>query len=317
MQHYSLVKTARSAHERCFVCNRSRERLHQVHGDSIVFAYQRFQILIKPHARLCGRHLDTTGRIQKDIFSTIPTTLQYTDRTLVSVLDVYSRYLVDNCGIFDRFRNADFLEEEYFKKITGLSKSEFLVLSRYIKNSSIKDSKGRTKEQLIAIYLYWARKGIDQVSLSMLKSNCSQQEISHYLDQIRVAFNRDFVPIFLGAKSKPRDFFIKCNTSASKILYSLSQNDLLIIADGTYTRLEKSFCNDFQYYTWSQQKYQTLIKPFVICCADGYIIDIYGPFQANQNDAKIFKYVLETDNDLKDILIPKKTVIILDRGNNF
>ena len=103
----------------------------------------------------------------------------------------------------------------------------------------------------------------------------------------------------------------------SKILYSLSQNDLLIIADGTYTRLEKSFCNDFQYYTWSQQKYQTLIKPFVICCADGYIIDIYGPFQANQNDAKIFKYVLETDNDLKDILIPKKTVIILDRGNNF
>ena len=40
---------------------------------------------------------------------------------------------------------------------------------------------GRTKEQLIAIYRYWFAKGIDQSSLTMLKSNTSQQQISHYL----------------------------------------------------------------------------------------------------------------------------------------
>ena len=152
--------------------------------------------------------------------------------------------------------------------------------------------------------MYWVRKGIEQVSLAMLKTNCTQQEISHYLRQIRVAINKDFVPNFLGAKSRSRGFFLTRNTIASKILYSLDPNALFIVADGTYTRLEKSFSNDFQYFSWSQQKYQSLIKPFLICCADGYIIDIYRPFQANQNDAAIFKYILETDTDLKDILLP-------------
>ena len=57
-----------------------------------------------------------------------------------------------------------------------------------------------------------------------------------------------------------------------------------------------------------------LIKPFIICCADGYIIDCYGAFQANQNDAKIFDYILRTDQDLLRILKPNKTFVFLDRG---
>ena len=57
-----------------------------------------------------------------------------------------------------------------------------------------------------------------------------------------------------------------------------------------------------------------LIKPFLICCADGYIIDCYGPFQANLNDAKIFDYVLKTDPNLMELLLPNKTFAFLDRG---
>jgi hypothetical protein len=58
-----------------------------------------------------------------------------------------------------------------------------------------------------------------------------------------------------------------------------------------------------------------LVKPFIITCADGYFIDCYGPFQANQNDASIFEYILESDRDLLSILEPNKTVLFLDRGN--
>ena len=57
-----------------------------------------------------------------------------------------------------------------------------------------------------------------------------------------------------------------------------------------------------------------LIKPFLICCADGYIIDCYGPFQANYNDAKIFEYILKTDEELLKLLVPNKTYSFLDRG---
>jgi hypothetical protein len=41
--------------------------------------------------------------------------------------------------------------------------------SKYINN--IRDSAGRTKEQLIAIYRYWLKKGSDQTTEAMLKSN--------------------------------------------------------------------------------------------------------------------------------------------------
>ena len=53
-----------------------------------------------------------------------------------------------------------------------------------------------------------------------------------------------------------------------------------------------------------------------MCCADGYFIDCYGPFPANMNDAQIFRYVLNTDNDLNKLFTPKeKIVFFLDRGD--
>ena len=91
-----------------------------------------------------------------------------------------------------------------------------------------------------------------------------------------------------------------------KTLHNLKQDELAVICDGTYTRLEKSSNNDFQYRSWSVQKSDSLIKPFIICCADGYIIDCYGPFQASDNDAVILKYILENDTDLLKILKPEK-----------
>ena len=42
-------------------------------------------------------------------------------------------------------------------------------------------------------------------------------------------------------------------------------------------------------------------QPFLICCADGYIIDCYGPFPANKNDSSILNYILKTDPDLEKL----------------
>ncbi|RNA34715.1 transposable element tcb1 transposase [Brachionus plicatilis] len=39
------------------------------------------------------------------------------------------------------------------------------------------------------------------------------------------------------------------------------------------------------------QKKDSLVKPFLICCADGWIIDCYGPIKANKNDASILDYI--------------------------
>lgn len=126
----------------------------------------------------------------------------------------------------------------------------------------------------------------------MFKNKTSQQQISNYLKQIRIAMNESFVPQFLGIK-QPREFFLKHNTPASIILYELKSDDLVVVVDATYTRIEKSANIKFQYKSYSQQKMDNLIKPFIICCADGYIIDCHGPFSANENDASIFEQILQ------------------------
>ena len=57
-------------------------------------------------------------------------------------------------------------------------------------------------------------------------------------------------------------------------------------------------------------------KPFIICCAHGYIVDYYGPFPANDNDSKILNYILETDEELKKLLVPNKTLFLIDRDTD-
>ena len=56
-----------------------------------------------------------------------------------------------------------------------------------------------------------------------------------------------------------------------------------------------------------------MLKPFVICAADGTIIDIYGLYGANDNDAIILTNILKTDKDLQELIKPKD-VVLLDRG---
>ena len=56
-----------------------------------------------------------------------------------------------------------------------------------------------------------------------------------------------------------------------------------------------------------------MVKPFVICTTDGFIVDIYGLYEANKNDAKILSEIFKTSNDLRDILKPDD-IFVVDRG---
>ena len=161
---------------------------------------------------------------------------------------------------FDQFREMQYLEEDHCKDITGWTKTEFIKFADYITN--VKNSQKRTKEQLIALYRYWLRTGIDHKSLaSKFSVNTKQYQISEYLAQIRIAIMKDFVPHYLGAR-KERDFFLNFNTLMTHKLHDLPTDHLVIVADGTYCRIEKSKNNDFQYKTYSKQKCASLINHF-------------------------------------------------------
>jgi len=302
----------------CFVCKK-QNGLHQIKSESIISAYKNNALLIQKDTRSCKKNFDSNGHLYYEDFINIRKARILLEKSPVELIDLcltkaekLETQPNDTCGIFDKFKDIASLDETLCLKITGWNRKDFVRFSTYIKN--VRDTAGRTKDQLVAIYRYWLMKGLDQTTLSLLKCNSSQQQISHYLSTIRKALNDDVVPLLLGA-DKGKDFFINHNTASVKILHSFKQNTLAIIADGTYTRLEKSSNNEFQYVSYSLQKSTNLIKPFILCCADGYFIDCYGPFTANNNDADILKYILATDEHLKELLEPAESIFFfLDRG---
>ena len=94
---------------------------------------------------------------------------------------------------------------------------------------------------------------------------------------------KDFVPVFLGANHQPREKWIEYNTSLSKQLFDLNENQLCLIADGTYLYCQKSSNNKIQQILHSVQKGRALIEPFIVSTTNGYIVDAYGPFSAKDH----------------------------------
>ena len=98
-----------------------------------------------------------------------------------------------------------------------------------------------------------------------------------------------------------------------KELHDLSDDQLALIADGTYLYCEKSFNNLIQRKLYSSQKKRPLIKPFVICASNGCIVDVFGPYPAVDNDAKIIEDILANNKAFRELLLPND-LLILDRG---
>lgn len=74
-------------------------------------------------------------------------------------------------------------------------------------------------------------KGITQETL--FKNKTSQQQICQYLNSIRIAINKEFVPLYLAPNHKPREFFFNHNTKTALIVH-LKKDELFVVADATY-----------------------------------------------------------------------------------
>lgn len=306
----TFLSTTFGSNRRCFICRRSTKRLHRVSKETIKEAFLKHKIIITNHARCCTYHLDNNLELRKDEYQKIPTKKKPHNSQFIMMLENISP---PQQSVFSAFRDIENVDEKHCFEITGWSKIQFANFSSYI--SSINNSEGRSKDELIALYRYWLRKGVQQSTLAkMFGKKTSQQQISHYLEQIRVAINKDFVPFFLGAK-RGKNYFLKHNNKMVQELHKLDSDILVFIADGSYCRCEKSSNNDVQYKTYSGQKGDLLMKPFLICCPDGEFIDCYGMYPANDNDASILADILENDSDLRRICEPGKTMAFLDRGN--
>jgi predicted transcriptional regulator len=61
----------------------------------------------------------------------------------------------------------------------------------------MRSSNQRTIFQALAVYLFWLKTGLDQMTITAI-FGLSQQDVSRYLQQIREGLMKDFVPNYLG-----------------------------------------------------------------------------------------------------------------------
>ena len=76
---------------------------------------------------------------------------------------------------------------------------------------SLRDSKLRSRDQVLAVYLFWLKTGMNQQVIMAYFGIDSQQEISRYCKQARKSMEKDFLPKFIAAQHKSREEWISHN----------------------------------------------------------------------------------------------------------
>ncbi|CAH2100547.1 unnamed protein product [Euphydryas editha] len=127
----------------------------------------------------------------------------------------------------------------------------------------------------------------------------------------------DFVPQYLGFSHLRREQVAARNSYIADHIFSepdapAAQKPAITIADATYIYTQKSSNYLFQKDTYSLHKHRNLLKPFILCASDGYIIDVRGPYSATTNDATIMNDLLN-ETEFNDFY-KENDVFILDRG---
>lgn len=70
-----------------------------------------------------------------------------------------------------------------------------------------------------------------------------------------------------------------------------TDTEAIIVCDGTYIYIEKSWNYEFQRKSYSMHKSRPLLKPLILTSTTGYILELIGLFYGNsaKNDANIIK----------------------------
>lgn len=167
--------------------------------------------------------------------------------------------------------------------------------------------------QGLVIFLFKLRTGNSNRMIASVFNIDNEQSISEYSASIVKSFEKDVLPFRFGLNFVNRvDLIQNHTTEIAKRLFDVHDN-LILICDGTYARHQKCTNNEYQRKSFSGQKKVPLCKPFTTCTTDGYIVDMLGPYLANENDANILKILIEDSNDLCRIL-ERNDVFVLDRG---
>lgn len=175
---------------------------------------------------------------------------------------------------------------------TGLSLTQFDKLFNELPTLRRFFPKNTGKAKLaLLMYLTRLRQG-DRYNRIYANYNIGQKAGRQYIVKCRIALESDFVPKNLGLNTISRESLLANITDMANNLFLENKKDqAVVIADGTYIYCNKTQNFSKQRELYSVQKKRPLFKPMVLVTTNGRILDVFGPYKATTNDAKILKLV--------------------------
>ncbi|XP_026737081.1 uncharacterized protein LOC113500467 [Trichoplusia ni] len=298
--YYRAVETE----NRCFVegCRRrERNRITNTMRKQLLKMYNYY---VPANNRLCDIHLTCTSwDFLNDISDNIINTF-----SAHQIKDMFSLKEAD-CNILD-FENIECMEDHIFYHWVGFNKDQF----RQILNEVPQFLNLKNGSLILAAYLIKLRTGDSDDRLSTLLQ-IPKTTLVTQLGKARSLLYDYFVPHHLGLNHINKQQIIERNLLIPNELFGWHNSEVkpIVVLDGTYVYVQKSSNYKYQKKTYSLHKYQNLVKPFLIVCTDGYIIDVWGPYPATTSDAEIIKKEFGNESLLRQYF-ESGDAFILDRG---
>lgn len=253
----------------------------------------RVQIVHSKEIKLCPEHLN-----ENSLRTLLATAIHsFTADHLNDMIEL---------GFKKTFGSVENCDDEFFRIWIGLSKIQVVEFLDELPSLIIK-----RRELALLCYLAKLRSGAANEKIAIV-FGLTRSTMERYMNVVRMAIKIDFVPQHMGFIHLSREDLKLHGTVTSDILFA-AQNEVVTIWDGTYIYVQKSQNYAFQRKCYSCQKKRPLVKPMISVAPDGYILEIYGPYPATDNDASILKKILSSDCS-PVFFLEKKDVFILDRG---
>lgn len=260
------------------------------------------RIYIPKRSVICQQHL-----LDGNWHEFINLEFKYTKEYIEDMIDLLRVPIEKDSGYLEYPKN--------FKDKTGLSFDQFNellgtlpTLHRYFPNDTKK------AEKALMMYLTRLHKG-DRYNRVCDTFNVSFKTGRAYIAKARTALLADFVPNNLGFDSMSREALVRSLSEMANNLYlNGQQNQAVIIADGTYVfcNKTKNFTKQKEFYT--TQKKRHFFKPMVFVTTTGRFIEVFGPYKAADNDAKIIIEIFDEHAAQIEEKLHQGDVFLLDRG---
>ncbi|XP_058810551.1 uncharacterized protein LOC131675551 [Phymastichus coffea] len=296
-------------HAYCFLC-KLLSGIIQVPVEACMQVYAHNRIYIPAGNRCCRKHL-IKNRFYQDELDNIKVHSSTSTITVTELSKLLEQLSVRvDAEIHDKVGDFTFPEERLIV-LTGLTWENIIELRGMM--TSLRDSVSRNVTQALVVLLFKLVSGNSNKIICAVLGLERDQQVSDFCNSILTSFEKDVLPTRFGIGVISREELINHNIPVAKALHDIKDNELALIADGTYLRHEKSSNNNYQRKSFSGQKKVPLCKPFTICTLDGYIVDSAGPFEANLNDAQIMECLMQDPNGLRK-LMQKNDLWVVDRG---